>query len=89
MDDLIKGVLIIVTAGTLGFISKMIYNYFCNRNSLCVWHRKNVTRLMFTMDAVLDYIQRDAVRQGVVLNGRYTRAEQSVNDFIKENDKID
>lgn len=39
---------------------------------------------MLTQDAVLDFIEREARDRGFKLNGRFARARENVDEYIKE-----
>ncbi len=83
-QDIISGLAVFVISTVILYATRKITKTLKDSKHECEWHRQNTNRLMLTQDAVLDFIEREARDRGFKLNGRFARARENVDEYIKE-----
>jgi len=87
VQDIMKGSSSPLLSAAIIYAARRISKAYSDSKKDCAWHKEQTITQNFALDAVLDYIQRDAVRHDIELNGRFARARKHIDDNMEKIEK--
>jgi len=87
IQEIIKGSSSPLLSAAIIYAAKKISKTYSDSKKDCAWHKEQTITQNFALDAVLDYIERDAVRHDIALNGRFARARKHIDGNMEKIEK--